>query len=267
MLVERELDQHDHFLVVDPRFVRRLHARPRPAAAAVDLAALHRHDHVVAARIAFDDLEMRAQNAVEHARELIGVGAGAGAADGELLGEQVLEFGDAGILQRHADADLVVGAAEPVELDRVELIAFADQERIEGDAAAEGGEHRAILRRHAIEPVGEAQAAGAFHVARYQGRIAGNMRAHVAADHAGIEVIGAAGRVADIFVDIAVFVEIGRALLRGGETRGPEREQRSGNGNMILRKSHDPPRNALECAGVPRYLRQPMRQCNIPARA
>jgi hypothetical protein len=69
--------------------VRRLHARPRPAAAPLDLAALHRHDHVVAAGIACDDLEMRAQNAVEHARELIGVGAGTGAADGELLGEQV----------------------------------------------------------------------------------------------------------------------------------------------------------------------------------
>ena len=177
---------------------------------------------------------MGAQNAVEHARELIGVGAGAGAADGELLGEQVLEFGDAGILQCHADADLVVGTAQPVELDGVELIAFADQQWIEGDATAESGEDRTVLRCHAVEPVGEAQTAGAFHVARYQGRIAGNVRAHVAPDHAGIEVVGAAGRVADIFVDAAIFVEIGRVLLRGGETRGPEREQRGRNGNMIL---------------------------------
>jgi hypothetical protein len=232
-LVERELDQHDHFLLVDPRFVRRLHARPRPAAAAIDLAALHRHHHVVAAGIAFDDLEMRAEHVVEHARELIGVGAGAGAADGKLLGEQILEFGDAGILQRHTDADLVVGAAEPVEFLCIELVALADQERIEGDAAADGAERRAVLRRHAVEPVGEPQAAGAFHVARYQGRVSGNVRAHVTADHARIKVVGAAGRVADIFVDIAAFVEIGRAL-RGSETCCPAQQQHSRNGNMIL---------------------------------
>src|SRR4029077_20763771 len=72
-----------------------------------------------------------------------------------------------------------------------------------------------------------------------------------AADHAGIEVVGAAGRVADIFVDAAVFVEIGRVLLRGGETRGPGQEQSGRYGNMILRKSHGLPRNALKCAGVP----------------
>ena len=51
------------------------------------LAALHRQHHVVAAGIALDDLEMGAEHAVEHARKLIGVGAGAGAADGQLLGE------------------------------------------------------------------------------------------------------------------------------------------------------------------------------------
>ena len=104
------------------------------------LAALHRQHDIVAAGIAFDDLEMRPEHAVEHPRELIGVGAGAGAADRQFLGEQVLEFGNAGILYRHADADFVVGAADPAEFLRVERIGLADQQRIEGDAAAEGTE-------------------------------------------------------------------------------------------------------------------------------
>ena len=51
---------------------------------------------------------------------------------------------------------------------RVERIALADQQRIERDAASDGAERGAVLRRDAIEPVGEPQAAGALHVARYQ---------------------------------------------------------------------------------------------------
>ncbi len=169
---------------------------------------------------------MRAEHAVEHARELIGIGAGAGAADRELLGEQVLEFGDAGILHRHADADFVIGAADPAEFLRVEGVALADQQRIEGDAAADRAERGAVLRRDAIKIIGEPQTAGAFHVLRHQRRIAGDMRAHVAADHARIEVVGAAGRVADIEVDIAVLVEVLDALREHDRGRRNDRNQR-----------------------------------------
>jgi hypothetical protein len=107
--------------------MRRLHARPRPTAAATDFAALHRQHHVVAAGIALDDLEMCSEHIIENAGKLISVGAGAGTADRQLLGEQVLEFRDAGILHRETDADLIVGAAEPVKFLRVELVALADQ--------------------------------------------------------------------------------------------------------------------------------------------
>ncbi len=84
-LCERQLHQDVDRLVVDPALVRRQHARPRPAAAALHLAALHRQRDVVAARIAGDDLELGAEHAVEDARELIGVGRRAGAADDQLL--------------------------------------------------------------------------------------------------------------------------------------------------------------------------------------
>ena len=79
---------------------------------------------------------MSADHAVEHAGELIGIGAAAGAADGQILGEEILEFADPGLPHRDADADFVIGAANPVEFLRVESVALADQERIEGDAAA-----------------------------------------------------------------------------------------------------------------------------------
>ena len=105
------------FFSLTQRCAGRLHARPRPAAAAVHLAALHREVDVVAAGIAGDDLHLGAEHAVDDARELVGVGGRAGAADVELRGQQVFELGDLGAaVPHHADADLVVGAADPVEL-------------------------------------------------------------------------------------------------------------------------------------------------------
>src|SRR5437763_17016469 len=109
MLRERQLDENDHALVVDPGPVRRFHARPRPAASPLHLAALYRQHNIVSARIAFDDLEMSADHAVEHAGELIGVGAAAGAADGQIFANEILEFADPGLPHRDADADLVIG--------------------------------------------------------------------------------------------------------------------------------------------------------------
>ena len=114
---------------------------------------------------------MGAEHPVKHARELIGVGARAGSADGQLLGEEILELGDAGIASRHADADLVIGAADPAEFLRVERIALSDQERVEGDAAADGADRGAVLRRHPIEEIGKPQAARALDVLLLECRI------------------------------------------------------------------------------------------------
>src|ERR1051326_1366199 len=137
MFVEAELDQNGKLLVVDPFLVRGLDARPRPAAAALHLAALHRKPDLVAARIAGDDLHLGAEYAVDDARKLIGVRRGAGAADDQLALLQVLELGDAGGAPGDAERDLVVGAADPIELGGVELRGLVAQERIETSAAAE----------------------------------------------------------------------------------------------------------------------------------
>ena len=119
-----------------------------------------------------------------------------------------------------ADADLVVGAADPVELGRVELRALVAEQRIEAGAAADDAEGRAVLGADIVEPVGEPQAAGALHVLRHDVRIAGNVLAHVAREHARIEVVAAADAVADIEIDGLALVEVGHALraaARGGD--------------------------------------------------
>jgi hypothetical protein len=94
---------------------------------------------------------------------------------------------------------------------------------IEGGAAADRPEGTAVARRRIGQPVGEPQAAGALHVLGQQGRIAGNEPAHVAGEHAGIDVVAAAGRVADIDLDGLAPVEIGDAVGPAGDDR-PEPE-------------------------------------------
>src|SRR5262249_14748616 len=223
--------------------VRRLDARPRPAAAPLHFAALHRQNDIVAAGVTFDDLEMRAKRAVEHARELIGVGAGAGAADRQLLDKQILELGDAGFPHCDADAYLVVGAADPIEFLRIEGVALSDQERIESNAAPDRADRGTVARHDAKKVIGETKAAGAFEVFRHQCRIARDMRAEMPADHPRVEIIGAADAVADIKVDGAALVKTFGILRRGANNRGDdadESNQRSAkNGSNVL--GHGPP--------------------------
>ena len=167
--------------------------------------------HIVAAGIAVDDLEIGAEHAVEDARELVGIGARAGAADRELLGEEVVELGDAGTLHRHADADFVVGAADPGEFRGVERVALADQQRIEG--GCRGRSCRTRCRPWGRRDRANWRAAGCRRLpcssARWSGcrecdcRDGGPM-------HAGVEIVSAADAIADIQLDVPALVEIGR---------------------------------------------------------
>ena len=63
------------------------------------------------------------------------------------LGQHVLELGDAAGVPGDADADLVVGAADPGEFGGVELRRLVAEQRIEAGAAADDAERRAVLRR------------------------------------------------------------------------------------------------------------------------
>src|SRR5262249_44983300 len=56
------------------------------------------------------------------------------------------------------------------------------------------------------------------------GRVARDEAAHVARQHAGVDVVAAAGRIADIDLDGAALVEIGHAVGAGGR-EARKREQ------------------------------------------
>jgi hypothetical protein len=187
-------------------------ARPRPAATTLDLAAFHGERDVIAAGIAADDLELGAENTVENARKLIGIGSLAGATDDELLFERIFKLGDAARLPGDADAHLVVGAADPGELVGLELSALGAQQRIECGAAADSAQCSAVLRPDIVEPIGKTQASRALQVLGHDGRIAGDVLAEMAGQHAGIKVIGTAHAVADIEIDFLAPVEFRRRL-------------------------------------------------------
>src|SRR3977135_3631531 len=101
---------------------------------------------------------------------------------------------------RHADIGLVVGIADPGDLANVEL-ALAHQ-RLERDAALDGGDRAAILGRDVDHEVDQPSSAGAGHVLHHDGRIAGQMLAEMAADEACIGFVRAAGAGTDIEVDV-----------------------------------------------------------------
>src|SRR3546814_13155177 len=63
-----------------------------------------------------------------------------------------------------ADADLVVHAADPVELQRIEPHAGAAEHVVHRRAAGDGGDHGAVLGRDGIHPVGELDRRAARHV-------------------------------------------------------------------------------------------------------
>src|SRR5262245_16414971 len=151
-------------LLLIPAHAGRLDARPRPAAAPADLAALHRDADIVAARIAGDDLEPGAERVVGEFGKLIGVVANTRRTDGELLRHYVIPARHTRCVPGHAHADLVVGAADPGELRRFVLRGLVAQQRIERHAAAGGAERGAILRGNAVEIVRQPQAPRTLHV-------------------------------------------------------------------------------------------------------
>ena len=112
-----QIELHQHVDLRQPVLLA-LEARPRPAAAAVDLAALHREIDVVAARIAGDELDLGAEHVAQDQRERVGIGADRAAAEAELALEHVVPGLDRRGLPGGADAGLAGDAAEPGELGR-----------------------------------------------------------------------------------------------------------------------------------------------------
>ena len=106
----------------------------------------------------------------------------------------------------------MIAATDPGELGAVELRRLLAKQRIKSGAASDDGEHRAVLGGDAIEPVGKAQAAGAFHVLHHNGGVARDVTADMPGEHAGIEIVAAADAVADVKLDVLAFVKVGGTL-------------------------------------------------------
>ena len=107
-----------------------------------------------------------------------------------------------------AGRDLVGDAAEPGELGAVELGAGRRQQRRRRDGAAERADGGAVLRRHRIDELRGAQAAGAGHVLRHDIGVSGDVLAEMARQQPAVEIVAAADAVADDQIDGLALVEI-----------------------------------------------------------
>ena len=219
-------------MLVDPALVCRHDARPGPAAAAHYFSTLHRQIDIVAARITGHQPELGADRCVENFGKLIGVGRLARSADGQLVVLDLFQAGDAGRIPGNAHADLVIHAAEPIELGGIELRLGRAEQRIERSATADRAECRAVLGRDVVKPVREHEAAGAGHVFGNDRRIAGNETSHVPRQQTRIDVVAAAGAVADGEVDVFALVEVRRTL------RLPSRAERKDRCRDVWDEAH-----------------------------
>src|SRR5262249_60336046 len=158
-------------------------ARPGPAAASIDLAALDRDHDLGGAVVAGHELHLQLEHLAQYDREHVAVGAGTGGADDERLRPHVLPGLDAGARPEGANADLVRYAAQPVVLRGLVLRAFAAAEQgIEEGAAREAAEAQAVLRGDAVEVVRRLDAAGAGHVLHHDRWVARNVLRDVAGE-------------------------------------------------------------------------------------
>src|SRR4051812_9773291 len=189
----------------------RLDARPRPAAAPVHLASLHRERDVVTARITAHEAKARAEDPVHHAREKIRVRRRAGASDDQLARIELLEARDPALRPGHAYAHLVVRASDPAELRRLELRTLPSKQRIERDASPDRPERAPVSRRHLVKPVRQPQTSPPRHVLQHHHRLTRQVLPHVAGEQPRVDVVAPADAVADVQVDLFSFVEI-RAL-------------------------------------------------------
>src|ERR1700716_2639831 len=177
-LLQREDDQQIDLAVAQPVRARALDAVPRPAAAAVDLAALDREVDLRAARIAGHKLDLGAEHGAQDHREIVEVGARPFAPERERLGEHVRPGLDRRGVPGRAQARGAGDAAQPGEFARVEL--QVAEQRLDRDTARHGADYRAVLGGDRKDVVRRLDTAGARHVLRDDGRTAGNVLADVA---------------------------------------------------------------------------------------
>jgi len=115
----------------------------------------------------------------------------------------------------------VSDAADPCEFGGIEALALSAAEQpLHRQSAIEGADDGAVLGREIVDVIGGFDRPGPGHVLRYDRGIAGDVLAHVARKHAGIEIVTAARREADQDLHDPSFVEIRRRCRVGGQRDG-----------------------------------------------
>src|SRR5262249_44072830 len=144
--LQADLYQYVHFLFADPVALLRLHARPVPAAHAVDLAALHRERHIDRALVARHDLEPGAGRVVVHVGVVARRTAGGARAQHRLLLLRILEGLDLRSTVGGANTHAGVGRADIENPGRIELeIGLVVEQRPDDGARHQGGKRGAVL--------------------------------------------------------------------------------------------------------------------------
>ncbi len=165
--------------------------------------------------------------------------------------QHVLELRDAGGLGDAADRDALLHVADPGEFGGLEARRVVTHQRLERDGVHEGGHHRAVLRRDVVEPVGGGEPARAGHVLHDDVRIARDVPAKMARQHARIDVEAGRGFVADHDVDGLALVEIRNLVGRRRDNGAGHQQQARRNGSF--RVPHEGLAFARSCLLVPDY--------------
>ncbi len=164
---------------------------------------------------------MRAQEIVLDDRQIVGGGAFGRAGDDQHMRQQVLEGQHLGVLAGDAHVGVAVGAADVNELARIVRGRHVADQRLQDDPGKSGADRGAVLRRQRIDVAGRFVTAGARHVLRHDGRVAGNVTTDIPRNQPRISVVAAAGRRADDEVDVLALVELLDGVL-GVRARGRE---------------------------------------------
>ena len=201
--------------------------------------------------VAGHDLELDAGERAEHARVDGRTRRRPGRAHHHLALLEIVE-GAQVLGPEAAGRDLGVEAAEPDEAARVEARILRIDQRLDGVDRVRHAEHRAVLGRDRREIVGRLERARARHVLEHDVRVAGDVLADVAGEHAQVELEGRARPIADHRLHRPALVEFFRTLLR---SRGRCGGEQCGNGKRAGRaeSTHQGRHRRLHCRTTSRY--------------